>query len=98
MSSQSDSLDLFKDRVILRDSHREQFLAPVLFIQDLVRMLLEFLHMSPDEHLPQLDKVAVLLVVDLDRAPRVRASAHLATVRGRDDLVGPDDRERDLAL
>jgi septin 7 len=33
-----------------RDSHREQFLAPVLFVQDLVRVLLEFLHMSPDEH------------------------------------------------
>jgi hypothetical protein len=53
---------------------------------------------SADEHLAELDKVAVLLVVDLDDTPGVRTATDGAAVGGLDAVVGTDDSERDLAL
>lgn len=61
-------------------------------------MVFELLHVAADEHLPELDKVAVFLVVDLDDAPWVRATANPPAVRGVDLLIRTDDGEGDLAL
>ncbi len=51
-----------------------------------------------DKHLSELYKVAVVLVVDLDGAPRVGTSADLTAVCGGDDAVGTDDGKRDFLL
>ena len=48
-------------------------------------MLPQLLHARADEHLVQLDEVAVLLVVDLDHAPGVRAPLDRALVTSRSD-------------
>lgn len=93
-----DPLDLLEDRVVLGDAHAEELVAPVVFVEHLVRVLLELLHVGPDEHLPELDKVAVLLVVDLDGAPGVLSAADLAPVGRLDLSVRPYNRKRDLAL
>jgi len=84
--------------VVLGDSHAHELLRAVLLVQDEVGVLLELLHVGTDEHLSKLDKVAVLLVVDLDGSPWVRAAPDLASVGGSDDVVGSDDGKRDLAL
>jgi hypothetical protein len=49
-------------------------------------MLLELLHVGTDEHLPQLDEIAVLLVIHLDDTPRVATTADLAAI-GSGDLI-----------
>jgi len=46
-----------------------------------------------DEHLAELDEVAVLLVVDLDDTPWVAAATHLAALWSLDLSVGTDDGE-----
>jgi len=51
---------------------------------------------GPDEHLSELDKVAVLLVVDLDHTPWVAATAHLAAFWRLYLGVGANDSERHL--
>lgn len=61
-------------------------------------MLAQLLHVRADEHLTQLDKVTVLLVVHLNHTPRVRAAAHRTTVRGLAHRVRADDGEGDLGL
>ena len=83
--------------MILGDTHTEKLLATVVLIENTIRVLPQFLHMCPDEHLPELDEVAVILVVDLNDAPWVRTPANFAAIRGLDDPVGPNDRKRNLA-
>ena len=52
--------------------------------------------MCADEHLAELDEVAVLLVVNLNDTPRVTTSADLAAI-GAGDLGGSSDNcERNL--
>ena len=91
-------IDLSKDSVILLVAHAEQLLGTVVLVVDVVCELTELLHVGPDQHLAQLDKVAVLLVINLDGAPRVLTTAHMATVSGLDDLVRSNNGERNLAL
>lgn len=52
----------------------------------------------PNKHLAKLDKVAVVLVVDLDGAPWVASAADVATIRGLNNLVGANNGEGNLAL
>ena len=52
--------------------------------------------MGSDEHLAQLDEIAVLLVVDLDKTPGVFASSDLAAIGAGDLRVGTDNSEGDL--
>jgi len=49
-----------------------------------------------DEHLAELDEVAVLFVVYLDHAPGVAATAHFAAFGGLDFGVGADYGEGDF--
>ena len=77
-------VDLLEDAGILLNTHLRQLVGSVILVQRVVRVLLELLHVRADEHLPQLDKVAVLLVVNLDDTPGVAASAHFATFRAGD--------------
>jgi hypothetical protein len=60
-------------------------------------VLAELLHVGPDEHLPQVGEIAVVLAVDLDDTPRVLASADLLSVVVK--LLGrTDDGERNAVL
>jgi hypothetical protein len=49
-----------------------------------------------DEHLAQLDEIAVLLVVDLNETPGVFASTDLAAIGAGDLRVGSDNSEGNL--
>ena len=93
----SHSLDLLEDGRVLHDTHAEQLIRPPVLVKDGVGVLAELLHVRPHEHLAELDEVAVVLVVDLDDTPGVRAATDLATIRRVDKLVRADDRERNLA-
>jgi hypothetical protein len=53
----------------------------------------QLLHVRSHEHLTELDKVTVLLVVDLHDAPWVSAPADLAAVQSADEVVRADDGE-----
>lgn len=77
-------LDFLENGMILSDSHSQQFLTPIVLVQCLVRVFLQLFHVSPDQHLSQLDEVAVFFIVDFDRSPRVRTSSYLSTVGSRD--------------
>ena len=59
-------------------------------------MLLQLLHVCANKHLAQLDKVAVLLVVDLNDTPGVATAADLATFGSGDLGVGTDNGKGDL--
>ncbi|KAI3475748.1 hypothetical protein L1887_62826 [Cichorium endivia] len=89
-------VDLLEDAGVLRDAHGGELVGAVVLVQEVVGVLLELLHVRADEHLAQLDEVAVLLVVDLDDAPGVAAAADLATFGGGDLGVGADDSEGNL--
>ena len=59
-------------------------------------MLFQFLHVGTNQHLAQLYKVTVILVVYLYHAPRVTTSTDLSTIRVRDLGIGTDNGEWDL--
>ena len=92
------SLGLLEHRLILRNAHGSELLRPIVLVQLIVGVFPEFLHVRPHEHLAELDKVAVILVVDLNYTPRVCTTADLPTVGRVNELVGTHDCERDLAL
>lgn len=73
-------LGLLENRLVLHDAHRPELLRPVVLVQHLVGVLPELLHVRADKHLAELDKVAVGLVVHLDGAPGVGATADLPAV------------------
>jgi hypothetical protein len=50
----------------------------------------------PDEHLAQLDEVAVFLIVDLNHTPGVSAATDLAAIGSSDLGIGTDNSERYL--
>jgi hypothetical protein len=64
----------------------------------LVRVFLQLFHVRPDQHLSQLDEIAVFLVVDFDRSPWIRTSSDLTTIWSGDDGIGSNDCEGNFAL
>ena len=93
-----DSLDLLEDTGVLGHPHAQQFLASPVLVQYTVSALPQLLHVRPDKHLAEFDKVTMVLVVDFDDTPRVHASADRPTVGCLYLLVGADDGKGDLAL
>jgi hypothetical protein len=59
-------------------------------------VLLELFHVSANQHLAQLDKVTVFLVVHLNDAPWVATAADLATLGVGNLVVGSNNSERNL--
>ncbi|MDA4132869.1 MAG: hypothetical protein OK454_07070 [Thaumarchaeota archaeon] len=53
--------------------------------------------MGAQEEVPQVDELAVVLILDVDDAPPVLAAADLLTVDD-DGLLGADDGEGDKTL
>ena len=90
-------LDLLEHGRVLYDTHADEFLCSPVLVENVVRELAELLHVSTDEHLAELDEVAVVLVVDLNDTPRVRTTANLAAIWSLDNPVGANDSKRNLA-
>jgi hypothetical protein len=91
-------LGLPKDTLVLNDTHRPELFRTVVFVQDIIGVFPQFLHVGPDEHLAELDKVAVFLVVHFNHTPGVLSSSDLTTIGRSDHRVGSDHSEWDLAL
>jgi hypothetical protein len=89
-------LDLLENSLILFNAHGHQLFAPIILIKNITRLLLQLLHMRTNQHLPQLDKVAVLLIIDLDDAPGVLTRTDDPAVLGLDGGVGADDGKGDF--
>ena len=82
---------------ILDDAHAQELLRSPVLVKDVVRVLPELLHIGADEHLTELDKVTVILIVDLDDTPGVGTTTNFTTVWGRNNLVRTNNSERNLA-
>ena len=89
-------VDLLEHTWILSNTHSSELLGTVVLVESVVGVLLELLHVCADKHLAKLDEVAVLLVVNLDDAPRVTTSADLAAIGAGDLGSGTDNSEWDL--
>jgi len=89
-------VDLFEDAWVLGNTHLGQLLRAVVLIEAVVSVLLELFHVGTDQHLAQLDKVAMLLVVDLNGTPGVATATDLTTVGGCDFRVGTNNGKGDL--
>lgn len=89
-------VDLLEDAGVLRHTHGDELVRPVVLVQVVVRVLLELLHVSSDKHLPELNEVAVVLVIHLNNAPRVASAPDLTTVRVGNLVSRTNDGERDL--
>ena len=62
----------------------------------MVGVLLELLHVRSDQHLSQLDEVAVLLVINLDDTPWIASSTDFTSIGAGNLGVGTNNGERDL--
>lgn len=89
-------VDLLEDTWVLRDTHLDELVCSVVLIEEVVGVLLELFHVGPDEHLAELNEVAVFLIVDLNDTPWVLTTAHLAPVGICDLTGGTDDSKRNL--
>lgn len=91
------SLDLLEDARILSDSHAEKFLCAPILVQNIVCILPKFFHVCPHEHLTELHKVTVVLVIDFNHTPWVGTPTNFSSTRGLDDVVRTNDCEGDFA-
>ena len=89
-------VDLLEHAGVLRHTHLNELVGTVVLVQEVVGVLLELFHVGADQHLSQLDKVAVLLIVDLDDTPGVATATNFATVSSGHLVVGTDNSEGNL--
>lgn len=75
----------------------EQLLGTESLVVDLGRCLDEILEVSAQQEVPQVDELAVVLVLDVDDAPAVLAAADLLAVND-DRVLGADDSEGNHVL
>ena len=90
-------VDFLEDCGVLNNAHAQELLRSPILVKDIISVLPELLHVGTDEHLAELDKVAVLLVVDLNNTPGVGTATDFTTIRSCHDLVRADNGEGDLA-
>ena len=91
-------VNLSEHSIVLLVSHPQQLLSTVVLVVNVVGELAQLLHVCADQHLAKLDKVAVVLVVDLNHTPGVLAAADKASIGSLNGLVRSDNGEGDLAL
>jgi len=90
-------LDFLEHGRVLGDTHAEQLLRSPVLVQHIVSVLAQLLHVRADEHLAELDKVAVLLIVNLNNTPGVGTAANLTTIGSVDKVVRANNSKRNLA-
>jgi len=76
---------------------REKLLGPECLIVDLSGGLNQVLQMSPREEIAEVDKLAVVLVLDVDDAPSVLAPAHRLAVDNHVSLGAYDSERNDVS-
>jgi hypothetical protein len=59
MEKKENSLGLPENTLILLNTHRPEFFRSIVLIQDIIGMFPQFLHMSPHEHLTELDEITM---------------------------------------
>ena len=100
-------LDFFEYGLVLLDTHTHQFIASVILIKNVTRLLLQFLHVRsrsasaakgivPNEHLSQLDEITVFLVIYFNDTPRVLSPPDDPSVFGFHGGVASYDCKRHL--
>ena len=94
---QQDLLDLLEYGGVLHDTHADQLLRSPVLVENIVGVLPELLHVRPDEHLAELNEVAVLLIVHLDDTPRVFATANFTAIWCLNKVVRAYYGERNFA-
>jgi hypothetical protein len=65
------ALDLLEHARVLGNAHTDQFVRSPVLVEDIVGVLAKLFHVGADEHLAELDKIAVFFVVDLNDTPRI---------------------------
>jgi len=90
-------VDLLEDGGVLDNAHAQEFLRSPVLIENVIGVLPKLLHVGADEHLAELDEVAVLLIVDLNNTPRVSTATDLTTIGSRHDLVRANNSKWNLA-
>lgn len=94
----SDSrIDLLEDGGVLDNAHAQELLRSPILVEDVISILPKLLHVGANEHLAELDEVAVVLVVDLNNTPGIGTTTDFTTVRGCDNLVRTNNGKRNLA-
>lgn len=76
---------------------RQQLLSTEALVVDLGRRLDQVLEMCAEQEVPQIDELAVVLVLDVDDAPPVLATSDLLAV-DNDRLLGANDGEGNETL
>ena len=82
-----DALNLLEDGVVLGHTHVGELVRAPVLVEHEVGMLLELLHVGADEHLPELDEIAVLLVINFNNTPRICAPAHFTAIGCLDEGI-----------
>lgn len=90
-------LDLFEYRGILSNTHAEKLLCSPILIENIISILAQFLHVRPNKHLAELDKVTVILVVNLDDTPWVSTTTDVTAIGSLDKLIRTNNGERNFA-
>lgn len=81
----------------MSNAHAEELLCSPVLVENVIGILAQLLHVGSDEHLAELDEIAVLLIVNLNDTPGVSTTTDVATIMSLDKLIGTNDGERDLA-
>ena len=89
-------VDLLEHARVLSNTHLRELVRAVILVKRIVCMFLELFHVCSDKHLSELDKVTVILVIDLDDAPRVPTTANVPTLGARNLGVRTNDSEWNL--
>ena len=84
-------VDLLEDAGVLSYAHGREAFGSVVFVKRIVGVLFQLFHVRADQHLAQLDKIAVILVVDFNHAPRIATATHFASFGAGNFAVGADD-------
>lgn len=81
----------------MENSHAQELLCPPVLVENIIGVFAQFFHVGSNEHLTELDKVAVVLVINLDHTPRVNTAADNAAIGSLDGLIRTDNSKRNLA-
>jgi hypothetical protein len=81
----------------LENSHAQELLCPPVLVENIIGIFAQFLHVGSNEHLTELDKVTVVLVINLDYTPRVNTTADNAAIGSLDRLIRTNYSKRNLA-
>jgi hypothetical protein len=81
----------------LSNAHTEEFLCSPVLIKNIIGILAQFFHISPDKHLAKFNKVTVLLIVNFNNTPGIGTSTDGASIRSLNKVIRANNSKRNLA-